>query len=262
MSWVLLRGLMREQRHWGSFVAALQHAYPDQRILTLDFAGNGVLSAQSSATSVTQMVEQLRAQLGTQSGQQQSGKIRLMAISLGAMVAVAWAERYPDEIQDLTLINTSLAPHSPFYQRLRPRNYAVLVYTMLCGSLQQREQLILRLTSQRFNGTAAKEQAAEIVAHWVSLAQAHPVRRRNVLRQLYAAMHYRAPDQAPAVALRILAGAKDALVNPQCSITLAQGWNAELRLHPEAGHDLPLDDADWVIRQTLDEIAKPLSLTT
>jgi pimeloyl-ACP methyl ester carboxylesterase len=163
------------------------------------------------------------------------------------MVAVAWAERYPQELQRMVLINTSLAPHNPFYQRLRPANYPAIIATMLTGTQRQREELILRLTSHQSDAP----QAEQLLNDWVHYAQQYPIRRRNILRQLVAAMRYRAPAQAPQVPLLMLAGAKDVLVSPQCSATLAHRWQVELRIHPDAGHDLPLDDPAWVIQQTL-----------
>lgn len=244
MTWVLLRGLMREQRHWGNFTQQFAQAHPHERIVTLDFAGNGALHQQASATSIDAMVEQAREQVQQQ---QTEGKIKLLAISLGGMVAVAWAERYPHELQRMILINTSLAPHNPFYQRLRPANYPAIIATMLTGTQRQREQLILRLTSHQSDAP----QAEQLLNDWVHYAQQFPICRRNILRQLFAAMRYRAPAQAPQVPLLMLAGAKDVLVSPQCSTTLAHRWQVELRIHPEAGHDLPLDDRAWVIQQTL-----------
>lgn len=247
MTWVLLRGLMREQRHWGNFTQQFAQAHPHERIITLDFAGNGALYQQASATSISAMVEQARQQVRQQLQQQVEGNIKLLAISLGGMVAVAWAKRYPHELQRMVLINTSLAPYNPFYHRLRPANYPAIIATMLTGTQRQREQLILRLTSHQSN-TA---HAAHLLNDWVRYAQQYPIRRRNILRQLFAAMRYRAPAQAPQVPLLMLAGAKDVLVSPQCSATLAHRWQVELRIHPEAGHDLPLDDSAWVIQQTL-----------
>ncbi|MBR7793968.1 alpha/beta hydrolase [Undibacterium sp. FT147W] len=246
MTWVLLRGLMREQRHWGNFTQQFAQAHPHEHIITLDFAGNGALYQQASATSIGAMVEQARGQVQQQQ-QQSEDKIKLLAISLGGMVAVAWAERYPHELQRMVLINTSLAPHNPFYQRLRPANYPAIISTMLTGTQRQREQLILRLTSHRSNAASAER----LLNDWVHYAQQYPIRRRNILRQLVAAMRYRAPAQAPQVPLLMLTGARDALVGPQCSATLAHLWQVELRVHPEAGHDLPLDDPAWVIQQTL-----------
>lgn len=248
MTWVLLRGLMREQRHWGNFTQQFAQAHPHEHIITLDFAGNGALYQQASATSIGAMVEQARGQVQQQLQQQQSeDKIKLLAISLGGMVAVAWAERYPQELQRMVLINTSLAPHNPFYQRLRPANYPAIIATMLTGTQRQREQLILRLTSHQSDAP----QAEQLLNDWVRYAQQYPIRRRNILRQLVAAMRYRAPAQAPQVPLLMLAGARDVLVSPQCSATLAHHWQVELRIHPDAGHDLPLDDPAWVIQQTL-----------
>ena len=48
-------------------------------------------------------------------------------MSLGAMVAVDWAARHPEELAGCVLINTSLRPFSPWYQRLRPANYGALL---------------------------------------------------------------------------------------------------------------------------------------
>lgn len=239
-TWVLLRGLMREARHWGEFPAQLQAACGAQRVLTPNFAGNGELHRASSAASVAEMTEQLRRQL------QQRGltpPYHVLALSLGAMVAVDWSARYPAELARMALINTSLAPHNPFYQRLRPRNYLHLLAALLHGAPQQREHLILRLTSSQ--GT----HAAALLQQWQAYAQQYPVRRVNILRQLHAALRYRAPAGAPAMPTLLLAGAQDALVDARCSHTLAARWHCPLRLHPGAGHDLPLDDGAWVLRQ-------------
>jgi hypothetical protein len=46
--------------------------------------------------------------------------------------------------------------------------------------------------------------------------------------------------------LLVLASAGDRLVDHHCSLRLAQAWDAPCRLHPTAGHDLPLDAGGWV----------------
>ena len=40
-TWVFLRGLVRERRHWGKFPADFQRECPDADIVTLDLPGNG-----------------------------------------------------------------------------------------------------------------------------------------------------------------------------------------------------------------------------
>jgi len=70
-------------------------------------------------------------------------------MSLGAMVAVAWAQSHPEEVAAQVLINTSMRRFSPLYQRLRPANYLPLLRLLLTGAaLQDWERAILHMTSQ------------------------------------------------------------------------------------------------------------------
>jgi pimeloyl-ACP methyl ester carboxylesterase len=172
---------------------------------------------------------------------------RLLALSLGAMVAVEWSERHPQDIEGLVLINTSLSQYNPFYQRLRPANYPALFRSLLFGTPVQREALILRLTSTR---TRTTSQQGVLLDRWLSYAQECPISRSNILRQLRAAVTYRAAPTAPTVPVLLLTGQQDKLVDIECSRTLAKRWGCTIKLHPTAGHDLPLDDGDWVITQT------------
>ncbi|TAJ81216.1 MAG: alpha/beta hydrolase [Gallionellaceae bacterium] len=245
-TWVLLRGLMREVRHWGAFPAQFKHATGAQNVVTLNFPGNGNLHAQASPASVAEMVQHCRAQL-KQLGY--APPYRVLALSLGAMVAVEWGQQHPHEIEKLVLINTSLAPYNPFYRRLRPGNYVRLIRYLLCGSTEQREGLILRLTSTQ---SRSAQQRAALLAQWIGYARECPVTRANILRQLYAAISYRAVATAPPVPVLLLAGQQDRLVNVKCSLTLAQHWGCAIGLHPTAGHDLPLDDGVWVAQRVKD----------
>ena len=242
-TWVLLRGLMRESRHWGEFPLVFEDAVGVLNILTLDFPGNGNLHLQTSPSSVAEMTDDCREQL-RQLGH--APPYRLLALSLGAMVAVEWSERYPAEIENMVLINTSLAPFNPFYHRLRPANYPSLFRFLVFSSAVQREQLILRITS-RLNRT--QEEQATLLDKWVGYALESPVTRANILRQLRAAITYRAAQTAPRVPVLLLGGQQDQLVNVKCSLALAQHWDCPIRLHPAAGHDLPLDDPAWVAQQ-------------
>jgi pimeloyl-ACP methyl ester carboxylesterase len=242
-TWVLLRGLMRESRHWGEFPMQFQNGMDAQNVVTLDFPGNGNLYAQASSNTVAEMANHCRTQL-KQLGY--APPYRVLALSLGAMVAVEWSRLHPVELERMVLINTSLAPYSPFYQRLRPANYPALFRFLLSGSVAQREKLILRLTSTQDRTELQREKLLE---HWTSYARECPVTRANILRQLQAAMSYRAAPTTPAVPVLLLAGQNDQLVNVKCSITLAQQWGCAIKLHPTAGHDLPLDDGFWVAQQ-------------
>ncbi|MGA9667470.1 MAG: alpha/beta hydrolase [Gallionella sp.] len=242
-TWVLLRGLMREARHWGEFPRLFQNAMAAEHLVALDFPGNGSLHAQHSATSVAEMANYCHAQLARLG---HAPPYRVLALSLGAMAAVAWSAQYPAELERLVLINTSLAPYSPFYHRLRPANYAALLGLLLYGSAARRESLILQLTSAL---KSHSEHRQTILDQWIAYGQEFPTTRANILRQLQAATCYRAPSTAPPAPVLLLAGQHDRLVNVKCSLALARHWRCAIRSHPDAGHDLPLDDGYWVTQQ-------------
>lgn len=246
--WIFLRGLSRDSRHWGEFPEIFRQTIPKAEIFALDLPGNGSLHDLESPASVEEMAEHCRAELRRRDV---PPPYRLLAMSLGAMAAVAWADRHPDEIAGCVLINTSLRPISPFYRRLRPANYpALLRLALLGGSDNQWEKTILRLTSH-LAGSPDK-----VLAQWTAYRQTYPVARRNVLRQLLAAGRYRAPAAPPPVPMLFLCSRRDALVDVRCSQHLAARWQAALATHPQAGHDLPLDDAPWVAQQVSDWLIK------
>jgi homoserine acetyltransferase len=238
-TWILLRGLTRESGHWGNFLPLMQRACPDDVLLPLDFPGNGVWHEQASPWSVPDMVQHGRTQLAEKGIQP---PYCVLALSLGAMVAVAWAQAHPGEISRQVLINTSLRPFSPFYQRFQPHNISTVGRLLLTGAdANTWEHAIWRMTSHLSDPGVAKD--------WVRLRQLHPVTPLNALRQLWAASRFTAPAQPPNTPTLLLASTHDSLVSVQCSRALARAWHWPLAEHPSAGHDLPLDDGPWVLDQ-------------
>lgn len=220
-------------------MADFQHALPDHTITTLDLAGNGVLHQQTSRTRVQEMVTDCRAQLACQPV---NPPYHLLALSLGAMVALAWGQGYPHEVSGQVLINTSLRPFNPFFHRLRPANYLRLMHLLLANAGPcEWERAILNMTSNR--------QDASVLPHWVAWRLANPVSRLNSLRQLAAAARFRAPLDPPNTPTLLLASAQDRLVSVCCSREMARRWSCPLVEHPSAGHDIPLDDGPWVADQ-------------
>ena len=241
-TWILLRGLAREARHWGDFSATLADALPGARVIAIDLPGNGERNAQASPLAVAAMVDAARHELAAR-GADLTPPYHLLALSLGAMVALAWAERYPAEVAGAVLVNTSLRGASPFHHRLRPGNYARLLGVLAATGDLAREHAILALTSRRVRGV---DEEAALLARWCAIRRAAPVSAANVLRQLIAAARYRVPRACPPVPLLIVASRADALVDPRCSRRLAERWRLPYVEHADAGHDLPLDDADWL----------------
>lgn len=239
--WILLRGLTREAAHWGAYVASLQQALPGDHVLALDLPGNGQFHVVPSPLSVQGMVQACRYELQLRAI---APPYHLLAMSLGAMVATEWAHQAAEEVAGCVLINTSMRPFNPFYRRLRPHNLAALVQLMWRWHMPEvAERIIQRMTS---NG--AHDRSA-LVAHWVEIRNQRPVSPRNALRQLMAAARYRAPAVPPKPPALLLSSLNDGLVASQCSQTIAQAWGSRLRMHPTAGHDLPLDDPQWVVHE-------------
>jgi pimeloyl-ACP methyl ester carboxylesterase len=236
-TWIFLRGLMRESRHWGAFVPLFERAFPNDKIVLLDLPGNGVRNAEKSPLTVIDMVEDCRAQL-TAMGLKPP--YCLFTISMGGMVAVQWSSLYPREVRAQVLINTSMRPFSPIHHRLRPANYlAMLRMAIADGGAQVREEHILRMT--------ANFPHEGVVQAWEQLNLRNPVAVGNAVRQLWAAARFSATKRSMATPTLILVSDKDRLVSSKCSMRIAGQWKCALKVHYSAGHDLPLDDAAWVV---------------
>ena len=92
-SWILLRGLLRETRHWGDFPARLQAALPGDRVVAIDLPGNGeALPAAQPAAGWRKWCSSAAAQLALHG---EPGPFNLLALSLGGMVACDWARSHP-----------------------------------------------------------------------------------------------------------------------------------------------------------------------
>jgi pimeloyl-ACP methyl ester carboxylesterase len=170
------------------------------------------------------------------------GLVKVLAVSMGAMVACDWSRRYPHEVQAQVLINTSMRPFSPPWQRLRAASYPQLLRLLLAGaSPAQWEQTILQITANGHH--------PQVLSSWLQYRRECPVSRLNLLRQLWAAATFKASRNAEQTSTLVLASTQDRLVSVQCSRALSKAWGAPLVEHAWAGHDLTLDDGPWVAQQ-------------
>lgn len=250
-NWVLLRGLIRESRHWEGFDVRMQAAFPGDHVVAIDLPGNGQLHDQASPTRIEGMVAGLRQQL---SDRGLSPPFHVLALSLGAMTTLSWMDDYPSEVAAAALMNTSVARFSPFWRRLRYQNYGQILRALLAGSREKREAIILSITSNQLDSS----QQRALAKKWADYAAQQPVSTANALRQLLSAARFQAPDSLPpGVPVLVLNGGGDRLVSPRCSRELADGWNLPLRVHPGGGHDLTLDQPDWVVDELRQWLGAP-----
>ncbi|WP_395055341.1 alpha/beta fold hydrolase [Polaromonas sp.] len=242
MSWVLLRGLTREARHWNGLPQQLASA--GEAVIALDLPGNGVYCGLRSPATVRAMTAFARAQLQRQGCEP---PYRLLGMSLGGMVATDWAQQFPGEVAALVLINTSMRPFSSITERLRPGNWPTLLrLAARWNDARYSERVIHALTCER------RETLEQDLTAWDQIRSSAPVAAGNAWRQLWAAAQFTAAPGRPTCPTLLLSSEADRLVSPCCSKRLAQAWQVSHQQHPWAGHDLPHDDADWVCQTLAD----------
>ena len=234
---VLLRGLIRSRYHWMQFPIQLQHYFPQQRLLLPELAGNGERYRERTPFSINAMMEDLRQQVYANSDP--TPKI-LIAISMGAMIATEWARCHPQEIQQLHLINTSFGNLSLPWQRMQAPAFLALLSRL--HSRTALEKGIVRWTINIQHSPA-------LIRQWQSFAQQHPLSYRNALAQLIAASGYRGPYTAPVNDTWLYNSMGDRLVNSNCTRAIAKCWQKPLHTHTSAGHDLPMDDGEWLAQR-------------
>ncbi len=230
---VLVRGLLREARHWGSFRDILQQEYPASQILTPDIPGNGCLHRLTSPDSISEMTDSLRQQIP------EHKQLVLIGISMGGMIALDWSQRYPAEVHCAIIINSSLRKVAPFYKRLRWQVYpTVIKMLMLSGAARQR--VILNLTSNRYIDNP------KLLYSWQRWQRQYPISLASIKNQLLAAAGFSLCTRPPQPIL-IVSSKADRLVDYRCSLYLQHLWHTDYQHHNSAGHDIALDEPVWLV---------------
>lgn len=251
-NWFLLRGLGRESGHWHDLVPILSAALPNDNFFCLDTPGAGKRWREDSPWLMSTVVDSLRHELTTlQEKHQLSANNYLFGLSLGAMIAVAWASCYRADFRGAVLVNTSLPRlnRNPF-QRLRPQVLLSSIGVFFNKDLEQREKWLLDLVS---NDQRVREQ---LLPSWFAIQKARPVSGLNYLRMLGQALTFIPPERSPFVRTLILKSTNDRLINSRCSDLIAERWQVPLREHTTAGHDLSSDDPRWVVKQLCDWLGR------
>lgn len=248
---IIIRGLGREQRHWGEFPAQLTSQSPCE-IFSIDMPGNGELVDRESPMTLKPYADYLQSALNNLPlGHYRD--VRLVAISMGAMVVLKWLERCGHSaIRAFTLINTSCGMLSPFYKRLIPTAVPFLTTFLGKDDIRAKEQAILALVANNEQARAAN------LDRWVAIHQERTTLPGNLVRQMLASASFRQLT-VPRLKDRItfVASRADRMVHYSCSESLADYLGCPLILHDSAGHDIPLDDPVWLARTIWSEQAAP-----
>jgi pimeloyl-ACP methyl ester carboxylesterase len=240
-AWVLLRGLAREHGHWGPFVELFKNAFPKDDVLPIDLPGSGEFLSDQSPKKMGEIFTFVRAKAIERARSQSQFKI--VAMSLGGMVAMEWMNQRPEDLAGCVLINTSAKPLSPLYYRLRWQVWSKFAKVLATQSAKERERQVLDLI---MNNEEARDKALPL---WTKLAIERPTSYSNFANQLLAAALFGGLKKAVDLPVLVLNGLGDRLVDPSCSTALHEKWGWPVERHPWAGHDLPWDDAEWTIQK-------------
>lgn len=241
MNWVLLRGLGRESAHWLGFDKKI--ASGDDEVLCLDLPGVGSERHVESPTRIDLITDYIRKQFLEKRHSENPWGI--LALSLGGMIAMDWLKRYPKDFARGVIINSSAKDLSPAYQRFSPFAWYCLTQAFLKKDPRQREIQILKMISNTMSGDQI------VLNKFCEITNARPVSFTTLSRQILAAARFNSPTTIKAPIL-ILASNKDHMVNTQCSRSLAKKLHAPIKFHTTAGHDLVLDDPNWVIERVFE----------
>jgi pimeloyl-ACP methyl ester carboxylesterase len=235
--WLLLRGLGREQRHWGAFGTTLADRLGVE-VVALDLPGAGTQSGGASPASIAGIVDDLRRrwlELPERSGEAWG----VLSVSLGGMVTLDWASRFSSDFAAAVVVNSSVANLSPPWRRMRPAALASIARAVLARDDAERERLVLSVTTSHCDDPDA------VASEWALYRQQRPMSLRSFGAQLVAASGFRAPASVP-VPLLVVNSAGDRLCDPSCSEAIARRYHAPLVTHATAGHDLGNDAGPWL----------------
>ncbi|MFT5888958.1 MAG: pimeloyl-[acyl-carrier protein] methyl ester esterase [Zhongshania sp.] len=238
--WVFLRGLSREQGHWGDFIARCErelgwHCY------AIDLPGFGSEYQRTSPASIAAIREDVQARLPS-TITESNEKFGLIAMSLGGMLAIDWLAASPQQIGTVFLINSSTAD-CPLHHRLTWQSLASTLIALLSPSVKKQEMTALKMVSNKHGNDL------QVLQTWCELRQMRPPKKSNVIRQLLAAARFHSPATTAMLDANctVLSSCGDRMVSKQCSERIAQKYQWPLQLHSNAGHDLVIDDPDWLL---------------
>lgn len=244
--WVFLRGLGRDKRHWTPFFNVFKQQMNPENIISIDLPGNGDYYKTNSPTKAQDYLNHVRERLDEYKAQKNlpaDTPVNLVAISFGGMIAMQWLKQCPKELQSVYLINTSMKPWSKMTERLRIAAWPKVISGLFL-SPAKREISVRKLTTQYY------KRDDELLAQWQEWAVQKPVTAINILKQIYTASRFKAPElpKSTIEKITIIVSAQDELVHPDCSLQIAKRLGADIITHPRAGHDLPLDEPEWLCK--------------
>lgn len=241
MNWLFIRGLSRDQRHWEGLPGRFETSFKSSKSFCLDLPGFGTEHKRLSPTTISSILDDVRARW-LKIKAKNPGEWNLVSISLGGMLAMEWCSKFPEDFNRCVVINSSAKNVASPLSRLKPKSLTAILKAIFIRDTVARERIILEMTTNMIKNHE------EVARRWANYTRERAYTLQNVARQLLAASKYESPNYLSTPVL-VLASQKDEFVNPSCSKRLANLFRSTIEIHPDAGHDLPLDDPNWILEK-------------
>ncbi|MDO6611249.1 alpha/beta hydrolase [Shewanella sp. 1_MG-2023] len=252
-TWVLLRGLMRDSRHWYGFDAQLRDEGID--VLTPDATGNGTLASKPSHLTIGNYTDDIWQQIdkGLNDNPEFSRELVIIGVSMGGMIALEMARQRHKQVRHVVLINSSAGNLSPWYQRfqLRPLINSIW-HRHKAANLSFIESCVLNYT------TVTKADDESVISDWGNMRSQLHTSIINGARQIYAAARYQCTWFGHC-RVSVIGANQDKLANPKCSKALAEFYHTPLLQVEQCGHDATLDHPDQIRQLIQDTISESAS---
>ena len=240
MNWILLRGLSREARHWHDFTELMQQKAQGQ-ILTLDLPGFGTEKNRNCPVTIKANTEDIRERWLQAKENFESTEWGLLGISMGGMIALDWAHRYPYDFKRLVVLNSSSKDTGGALQRFSLYGWFQTFMSLIKkGQHAESEKEILKMVSN------LRQNDPQVLEAFAQISKESNITMGKIICQLMASSQFMLPPTVKVPTL-ILASIKDHLVDVRCSKLMAERLQAQIKFHPTAGHDLTLDDPQWCV---------------
>lgn len=233
MNYVFVRGLARNKLHWYGFEASFQsHGH----VIMLDIPGNGEYYQENSKLSIEENTEILRKQF---LHLKNAGPYTLVGISLGGMIAIDWLNRYANDFEEVVAINISAKNLAKPWQRFDWKLF-LKIPALFLASARETELTILKATLN------LQKIDSGLLEKAINISAKYKTSKINFFRQIFAASRFCFPVEIKTNKLTIIYSENDRLVSSRSSKKIIEKLHCRHYIHPSAGHDLPLDDPQWL----------------
>ena len=234
---VLLRGLGRWSEHWLGFEHRL--ASRGYRVITIDNRGFGLSSGMKlgGCLRMDEMADDVAMILSRES----PGGAHVIGVSLGGMIGLSLAAMKPQFVRSLMIVNSSVSG-SKLSRLSKKGTWAILAVVL--GAKKSYESLAKALLGK----DTASEKKFELASKWQATDAAAKPKLANICLQLMAAKNFSGLTEMAAIRcpVTVVKCEGDLFVDPKNSDFIQKHIkNAELMIHPTAGHEVAFDDPEW-----------------